>query len=170
MHRIAVERAWLERGEVIEVTLPRNLTCAACVGGGCDRCERSGAISIRARGEPEQTLTVPLPRRSPADIDRDPLVMLRIPGQGGFGPKGLDLPRGLLLLRVAAGASASDSRIPSSVPGPRISQRPVLREPAAVDASPSSRARRRLFIVGWVCLVLVVCWVVAVFGVSARLR
>jgi hypothetical protein len=101
-HRIRVERAWLERGAVIELALPRNLSCAACSGGGCDRCGRSGAISLRGRGEPAELLTVTLPRRCAEELSRDEGIVLRLPGQGGFPEPGSDLPRGLLLLRVDA--------------------------------------------------------------------
>jgi hypothetical protein len=102
VHRIAVKRSWIERGEVIELTLPRNLSCAACAGGGCDRCARSGAITLRQRGELEEVLTVPLPKRSAEELQRDSTVVLRVPEQGGFPEPGQELPRGFLLLRILA--------------------------------------------------------------------
>ena len=50
-HRIRVPKDWLEKGSVIELELPRNLVCRKCEGGGCDACDRSGAVTLRARGE-----------------------------------------------------------------------------------------------------------------------
>ena len=50
-HRIRVPRAWLDAGLAVEFELPRNLCCAACKGGGCDVCQRSGAISLRGGQE-----------------------------------------------------------------------------------------------------------------------
>lgn len=37
-------RAWAEQGARIAVTLPKRLGCARCHGGGCDGCQRSGAL------------------------------------------------------------------------------------------------------------------------------
>ena len=45
-HRIRVPKDWLEQGAIIELELPRHLTCRACEGGGCDICERSGAVTL----------------------------------------------------------------------------------------------------------------------------
>ena len=119
LHRIRVPGAWLESGELVEFELPRNLTCAACDGGGCDACERSGAITLRGRNELAEILTVTLPKRV-ADADSPGRgVVIRIPEQGGLPPlDGEALPRGLLLLRVepAEVADPGVSRVLPSTP------------------------------------------------------
>ncbi|HET7543838.1 MAG TPA: hypothetical protein VFK05_28395 [Polyangiaceae bacterium] len=133
-HRIRVPRAWLESGELVELELPRNLTCAACAGGGCDACERAGAISLRGRQEPPEILTVTLPKLQPNEGGEPRAVMIRIPEQGGLAPdQGEILPRGLLLLRVEPGAVA-DPGVARVAPAARsLSQRVrlSLRIPAA---------------------------------------
>jgi hypothetical protein len=106
VHRIRVPRAWLEAGEVVEFELPRNLSCAACDGGGCDICERAGAVALRGRHELPELLSVTLPRKVEASGDARSVV-IRIPEQGGLPAQGLALPRGLLLLRVEP-ADAAD--------------------------------------------------------------
>jgi len=100
IHRIRVPRAWVEAGEVVEFELPRNLSCAACDGGGCDSCERSGAVTLRGRQELPELLSVTLPTRKSEDAPDARGIMIRIPEQGGLPAKGLELPRGMLLLRV----------------------------------------------------------------------
>jgi len=107
LHRIRVPQAWLESGAMVEIELPRNLACAACDGGGCDICERAGAITLRGRHELPELLSVTLPIRKP-ETDGDARgVVIRIPEQGGLSPQnGEMLPRGLLLLRVEPGEVA----------------------------------------------------------------
>jgi hypothetical protein len=100
VHRIRVPRAWLEAGEIVELELPRNLACAACDGGGCDLCERAGAVALRGRNELPELLSVTLPTRKANDTGGVLGVVIRIPEQGGLPAQGLSLPRGLLLLRV----------------------------------------------------------------------
>jgi len=125
------------RGATIDITLPRNLACAKCSGGGCDRCDRSGAVSLRRRGEPEDVVTVPLPARLPEEIEREPSIVLRIPGHGGHAQLGLDLPRGLLLLRVQAGeAPPEEARVRTPVPAPRLSNPPVPVPSGALQVPP----------------------------------
>jgi hypothetical protein len=106
IHRIRVPREWLERGATVEFELPRHLSCAACDGGGCDACHRSGAVTLRGRNEPSDLVEVSLPAGA-----RDDAFVIRIPERGGFAPDA-SLPRGLLLLRVEpcadeAGASVT---------------------------------------------------------------
>ncbi len=124
LHRIRVPGAWLESGEVVEFELPRNLTCAACDGGGCDACERAGAITLRGRQELPEILTVTLPMRKP-DADSEARgVMIRIPEQGGLPPEhGEVLPRGLLLLRVEPAEVADPGVSRVLPPAPPLSQR-----------------------------------------------
>ncbi len=105
LHSIRVPVEWLEQGETIEVDLPRNLACANCEGGGCDQCERAGAVSLRERDAPPETLKVSLPSRSSETV-RQPLL-LRIPERGGFSRSEQE-PRGLLMLRVNGAPEPDD--------------------------------------------------------------
>jgi hypothetical protein len=50
---------WLEQGATVELTMPRRVACAACDGGGCDGCSRSGAHKLEGD---ERTLRLTLPR------------------------------------------------------------------------------------------------------------
>ena len=116
VHRIRVPRAWLEAGAVVEFELPRNLACAACEGGGCDICERAGAITLRGRAELPELLRVTLPARPRESNGEVRGVVIRIPEQGGLPPEhGEVLPRGLLLLRVEL-AEAPDPGVSRVVP------------------------------------------------------
>jgi hypothetical protein len=126
-HRIRVPRGWLKEGAVIELDLPRHLVCAACDGGGCDVCERSGGVTLRERGEPADLVQVTLPA-----AEKHQTFVIRLPGRGGLPPAGSDLPRGNLLLRVEASAEADASvslaiRHPSLAAARRaLSERPPL--------------------------------------------
>jgi hypothetical protein len=133
-HRIKVRRDWLESGLVVDVELPRNLVCAGCDGGGCDACDRSGAITLRGRDEPAEVVQVTLPRRQrveQSDVARtappsETAVVLRIPEKGGLPkPELAGLPRGLLLLTVVPSDEADsvvqpakDSLLPPSPTAP----------------------------------------------------
>jgi hypothetical protein len=171
VHRIGVKRSWLERGEVIEFTLPRNLACAACSGGGCDRCARSGAITLRGRREPPDVITVPLPKRSAEELEREPVVVLRVPEQGGFPEAGLDLPRGLLLLSIAA-AAKSDADVQrkrtSFLSLPPVRRRSLPRVNFEEPAAPDSQTRERPSALGIVAILLALAWIAAVFYLSSR--
>lgn len=137
-HRIVVPRAWLEKGEAVEFELPRNLTCAACEGGGCDACERSGAVTLRGRHEPAEILTVTLPVRKAEGELRS--VVIRIPEQGGLPPEnGAVLPRGLLLLRVEP-AEVAGPGVSRAMPSTRPLSERVIHSLRAV-AAPSARPR-----------------------------
>ena len=94
-HRIRVPKDWIEQGSVIEFELPRHLTCRACEGGGCDICERSGAVTLRGRGEPPDLVEVTLPARP-----RGESFVIRIPERGGLASPESGLPRGQLFLRI----------------------------------------------------------------------
>jgi hypothetical protein len=101
VHRIRVPRAWLESGEMVEFEVPRNLSCATCDGGGCDSCERAGAITLRGRNELPEIITVTLPARKVEANAEVRGVVIRIPEQGGLpAVEDAGLPRGMLLLRV----------------------------------------------------------------------
>ncbi len=135
-HRIKVPRAWLDQGSLIEVELPRHLRCVACDGGGCDACERSGAITVRGRADPAEIIEVTLPGRGTDSQVQSRPFMIRIPEQGGLPPVGTDVPRGNLLLGVVA-ADAPDvgvTLIRRSLPAPepvaaRLSSRPPAPRP-----------------------------------------
>lgn len=68
--RIFVPRIWLLEGRTIEVELPRNLVCVMCSGGGCSRCQNSGAISVRGRNELPEVVQVCLPEQGDAATRR----------------------------------------------------------------------------------------------------
>jgi len=149
-HRIRVPGKWLESGEVVEFELPRNLSCAACEGGGCDACERAGAITLRGRQEPPEVLTVTLPKRKPGADGDPPNLVIRIPEQGGLPPdNGEFMPRGLLLLRVEAAAVADPgvSRVAASTRP--LSER--VMHSLRIPASPGGR-RRLLAVAAFIVL------------------
>jgi hypothetical protein len=143
LHRVKVRREWLARGEVIELELPRNLACAACGGGGCDKCGRSGAITLRQRDELAEVVEITLPARAAQEAADSQGVTLRIPEQGGLPEPGSDLPRGLLLLTVVPGPEA-DPRI--KLLRGVVSKRPPASvvESAAGSLPPEAARKRRL--------------------------
>ena len=126
VHRIRVPRAWLEAGEVVEFELPRNLSCAACDGGGCDICERSGAVTLRGRHELAELLSVTLPARKTEEASEARGIVIRIPEQGGLPAQGLSLPRGLLLLRVELAEIADPGVSLVHPPVPAVLERVAL--------------------------------------------
>ena len=101
LHRISVPAGWLSEGAVIDVELPRHLSCARCEGGGCDACQRSGALTLRERDEAPEVVSVTLPVSEVGD------VVLRIPDAGGLPPPDRPYGRGLLLLRVSVADAPS---------------------------------------------------------------
>lgn len=118
----------------MEFELPRNLTCAACEGGGCDACERSGAVTLRGRGDPVELVELSLPKG-----ERDEPFLIRVPERGGLPPAGSELSRGHLLLRVEpcedSQASPTLRRTkPSIKPRPSI---PSLRVAMASQSRPA---------------------------------
>lgn len=92
--RIEVPRAWLV-GHTVEIQLPKFLNCAACHGGGCDRCERSGAVRVTTRAGEKENLRVVLPCRKDCTGD----FLIRIPEKGGWSSTPT-MGRGHLLLQV----------------------------------------------------------------------
>jgi hypothetical protein len=99
-----VPRAWLKQGVLVELDLPRHLVCAACDGGGCDTCDRSGGVTLRDRGAPADVLELALPR-----APNEEAFVIRLPERGGLAPAGSGLPRGHLLLRVEPSTEADAS-------------------------------------------------------------
>jgi hypothetical protein len=162
LHRVKVRREWLTVGEVVELELPRNLACAACGGGGCDTCGRSGAITLRQRDEPAEMVEVTLPARSAEHLPESRGITLRIPELGGLPEPGSDLPRGVLLLTV----------VPSLEPDPNIKLLrgvPSKRPPAIIVDSDEIPAQlgvpgakggrsRTLIVVAVVLWILLLLW------------
>jgi hypothetical protein len=126
---VSVPEEWIAGGATLQIALPRNLTCATCHGGGCDRCERSGAVSLRARRAEAETVEVTLPRGAAqaAGASAAPgtarSVVVRIPERGGLPETTPELPRGHLLVSIRPGAEPSRgvTRLKTpSVPAPPI--------------------------------------------------
>lgn len=116
-HKVRVKPEWLEVGATIEFELPRNLSCAACKGGGCDKCDRSGAITLRDRSEPGELVTVTLPRHT-HDMESTASgrgIVVRIPERGGL-PDSPKKPRGLLLLSVSPAVVADVNLVETPAP------------------------------------------------------
>jgi len=61
---VKVPEAWIASGAEIAVTAPRLLSCDRCGGGGCDGCDRSGALRA-PHDEGARTIVVRLPGRMP---------------------------------------------------------------------------------------------------------
>lgn len=145
LHRVEVPEAWLESGATIEFELPRNLRCAACDGGGCDACGRSGAISLRGHDEPPELVRVTLPKSTAAAECSSPprrALTLRIPGHGGL-PAEPERPRGLLLLRVTPG-EASD---------------PALSRVRLSESAAPEKRMRRVSIPVALAVLLLILWI-----------
>jgi hypothetical protein len=144
---LSVPEDWILAGATLEIALPRNLACAACGGGGCDACERSGAVSLRGRNDPVEKIEVTLESSSVSDdvpSSRTRRIVVRIPDQGGHArpaDDGRALPRGHLLLSVRAGpppprgvsrldgpsippAATSADAVPTTAPVHRAAERP----------------------------------------------
>lgn len=118
---------------------------------------------------------MPLPKRTADEIAREPVVVLRVPDQGGFPEPGLELPRGLLLLSIVSGAKtdagvhrARGSGGLLSLP-PRPRRRPAPETEADAPA-PESVTRRRSLPVGVVAVLLALAWIVWVLVQSGRLN
>jgi hypothetical protein len=114
---------------------------------------------------------VPLPKRSAEELEREPVVVLRVPEQGGFPEAGLDLPRGLLLLSIAA-AAKSDADVQrkrtSFLSLPPVRRRSLPRVNFEEPAAPDSQTRERPSALGIVAILLALAWIAAVFYLSSR--
>lgn len=131
-HKVRVKPEWLATGATIEFELPRNLACAACKGGGCDKCDRAGAITLRDRSEPAELVTVTLPHHT-SDMETTASgrsIVVRIPERGGL-PDSPKLPRGLLLLNVTpaqiADVSIVEAPAPRRIAGTKRPEAPARR-------------------------------------------
>jgi len=133
---IVVEREWLGEAKTIDIDLPRHLCCAACEGAGCDICAQSGAITVRGRDEPAETVRITLPQQNADSSDRADSTQtrtLKVPGHGGLtDPNSSVTTRGWLLLRINANGPIS------SCIRPILPSEPVVPEDA-VDSSVVSR-------------------------------
>lgn len=107
--RVDVARGTLVEGAELELELPRRLTCARCDGGGCDTCDRRGAISLRGADQPPEKLSIVLSHAASGS------VRLRIPEQGAKGADGV--PRGDLELTLTE-ADAAHPGVHSRAPKP----------------------------------------------------
>jgi hypothetical protein len=161
LHRIRVRRDWLGTGEVIELELPRNLACASCGGGGCDACGRSGAITLRRRGEPAEIVEVTLPSRPPEEVDEGRPITLRVPELGGLPESGSDLPRGVLLLTVVPSSEAdANIKLLRGVPSKRPPEVIVDGDESLAPEPRRAGLPRSVVIVA----LLVVIWVLLLIG------
>lgn len=141
---------------MIELELPRNVTCAACEGGGCDRCDRSGAITLRSKKELGEIVQVTLPRRDEGDLESTVsgrALVIRIPNRGGHA-EDPDLPRGVLKLSV----------VPADEPDPgvvRVEQplAPLAEEIAASVHPEAIAAGKPRSTAAVVATVLVILWI-----------
>ena len=158
---IVVDRQWLKEAKTIEIDLPRHLCCAACQGAGCDICDQSGAITLRARMEIAEVLRVTLPRQeldSAESTDSQRALTLKIPGYGGLPSSSSSaVPRGRLLLRIKTKGTVSScvreiddaglerssarNRPDAIVPEPISSRRDLLPESSHASELTQSSAR-----------------------------
>jgi hypothetical protein len=151
---VTVPESFLAEGATIEVEVPRNLGCAACGGGGCDACERSGAVSVRGRNDPVEKVEVTLPKPSADGGESAPrALVLRIPEFGGLAALESNLPRGNLMLTVRAGEILSKGV--TRLPGPSVPPPAVTPELIGVEGSarPESRVIW-LFVVAALCVLM----------------
>lgn len=164
LHRVKVRREWLAVGEVVELELPRNLACAACGGGGCDACGRSGAITLRQRDEPAEVVEVTLPSRSADELPDSRGITLRIPELGGLPEPGSELPRGVLLLTVVPSSQADPNikplrGVPSKRPPASIVESDDAPTPLAAVTTPRTRSGALTVVaIGVVLWILLLIW------------
>jgi hypothetical protein len=158
---LSIPRDWLA-GATLEFELPRNLACAACGGGGCDTCGRSGAVTLRGRKDPIEVVEVTLPKNATesADATAAHALYLRIPQRGGHAPAESDLPRGNLLLSITT--AEEPSKGVKRLPRPSL---PAPAPPEILDIDPSvppgahaSRKRAVGVVVAIAIVILLVLW------------
>lgn len=118
---VDVPAGWIAGGADLEITSPARLGCARCDGGGCDGCDRSGAL--RAPADPASRViraSIPPTPGAPAGI------ALRIPD-----PFGEASPIGQIRLEIHAAAAPSPS-VRRLAPPPAPARSPPLITPATV--------------------------------------
>jgi hypothetical protein len=130
---VTVPEAWITEHATIEVDLPRNLACAICGGGGCDACDRAGAISLRGRADPAESVEVTLPHADALESKSGAprAITVRIPERGGMAKAGSELPRGNLMLTIRDGAELSGGV--KRLPGPSVPPPPVTPELVGIE-------------------------------------
>jgi hypothetical protein len=133
---VSVPGSFIVEGATLEIDVPRNLACATCSGGGCDACQRSGAVSVRGRKDPPESVEVTLPKNTTNDAGAPAprAVILRIPERGGVPPAESGLPRGNLLLTIRSGETLSGGVV--RLPGPSVPPPPVTPELVGVEGEP----------------------------------
>lgn len=133
---VTAPAAWLSQGGRLSVAVPRLAQCDACRGGGCERCNYSGAFSRSEGEEAPSSVVIHLPRRDAEAAT----VVVRLPHQSVYG-RVEDHPPGHWFIEVQSGAGFS--------PG-------VTPELSAVDE------RVPVWMIGWALLMLfiLVCWLV----------
>lgn len=102
---IVVLPSWAERGATVAVVAKERLVCARCDGGGCDGCEKSGAVKLPREAE-ARTFSLVLP---PNMVEPS---AVRVPR-----PFGERLPVALAICVVRLGEAASGCSL-VSVPSP----------------------------------------------------
>jgi len=155
---VTVPDSFIAEGATLEIDVPRNLACASCAGGGCDACQRAGAVSVRARKDPPESVEVTLPKKALAGngASTPRAVVLRIPERGGIAPADTGLPRGNLLLTIRAGEPLSDGVL--RLPGPSMPPPPVTPQLVRVEGEVSERARAVWLFVAAVLAALIAWW------------
>lgn len=99
--KTSVPQAWLVGRASIRVVLPRLAACAACNGGGCERCLAKGALPLRGIGDPPIEVEVHLHPTQDGQA-----LLLRLPE---LGPEStVEGPRGCVLLEVSPGEAAKN--------------------------------------------------------------
>ncbi len=163
---LVVPEDWILAGATLEIELPRNLACAACGGGGCDSCERSGAVSLRGRDDPGETVEITLQSNIVSDdvpSSRTRRIVVRIPERGGRAAPaaGPGIPRGNLLLSVRAGVAP-----PRGVRRLAEPSTPAEARPEAARSGPVTAAGGTPPLPAWLFLLLLA----AAAGLAAALR
>lgn len=150
---------WLAEGASIELELPRTLSCAACGGGGCDACGRSGAVYTRGRKELPELVEVSLPSSTGGARG----ATVRLPKRGGLpSDETPELARGMLLLTVIPGEAASDGVRRRELPEAPL---PVPYEPAPLaQVPPPAAGYLSPEVLGAVALALLVLLALFVFA------
>jgi hypothetical protein len=103
---LSVPASWLRRGGALELTAPTRLRCAACDGGGCDACGKSGAFRLADAPE-RRTVALVLPAHAPERLR----LRLPHPFEGS--------PLTLLVVEIRVGAPSPGIRVPVAA-SPRI--------------------------------------------------
>lgn len=93
---------WLVRRASVRVALPRLAACAACDGGGCERCAGKGALPLRGVNDAPLDVEVHLHPVNPGQT-----LALRLPELGPESKAGG--PRGCVLLEVSTSEVASNN-------------------------------------------------------------